>query len=130
MTEIDKELLTDAFERMGPERVERMLVAFGPKGDSMSYCRCALGFAAGWNLARTHELTSAVRASPSHDFLDFLAAQLGITVEQAVAIEDAHLGRNMAGGSDFPALAGEWLEQNRVVLAGAASAGAVQQVTT
>lgn len=104
---IDKALLTGAFEKMGPERVERMLLAFGLGGDVLSYCRCALGFAAGYDNDNGERLN---RDASVLGFLPYLAHRLGITDFEAEIIENAHFDRRNARGRQFCALANEWLE--------------------
>src|SRR5882672_4116200 len=114
---IDKALLTGAFEKMGPERVERMLLAFGPDGETLSYCRCALGYAAGFERNTDGDLIAAIRQTDFSlsEAMEFLAHRLSITNEEADAIEDAHITRERDGvgkreAHEFLAPATEWLE--------------------
>src|SRR5216110_1957151 len=103
---IDKALLTGAFEKMGPERVTKMLRAFERNRLTrrMNYCTCALGTAAGYTIK--DEL--ALYGTPG-DIRDRLAAELGITGSEAGAIEHCHFyGREP--GRRLVALAREWLE--------------------
>lgn len=107
---INKALLTGAFEKMGPERVQMMLGAFGPRGEWDNYCRCALGFAAGYDHKTERELW---RDCGTLNTQKFLAQKIGISIQEADAIEEIHIGfprLNVATISHFVALANEWLE--------------------
>jgi len=105
---IDKALLTGAFEKMGPERVQRMLGAFGRNRGArrLSYCTCALGTAAGYSIK---DETNLYQRSLGRDIRKRLAGELGITESESVAIENCHF----YGGESaklLVALANEWLE--------------------
>src|SRR6266566_1018178 len=130
---IDKALLTGAFEKMGPERVTEMLRAFGPEGQWDSYCKCALGFAAGFGHKTDNERWDAMRAARFEHSVPFLAACIGISEAEAFTIEHIHMcgawspatPENRFRAGEFVALANEWLENRPASVHAATRATAV-----
>jgi len=73
-----------------------MLRAFGPEGVWDSYCKCALGFAAGFGHKTDSERWDAMRAEGfecggTDRAMRFLAARVGITEAEAINIEHIHM---------------------------------------
>lgn len=69
-------------KKLGPERCEQMLVAFGPTGRS-TWTHCALGMACGAGALRR-------RAAQEGGYLAAAASLLGITVEEATLVSHLH----------------------------------------
>jgi len=118
---MNKELITRAFETLGPERVQRGLT--GERATSRS---CFLARAYGPDGA----LEDCARRLAGSERLvvswGFFGLPLGLTAGEAAEV--AHAFDRPEG--EFRALAEEWLEQNRVVQETCAAVSAERETDT
>ena len=86
---MDKHLITQAFEKLGPEKVRRMLVACVPENGGTWHC-CALAHAYGrpGDLSADLELGDSTQVGPL----------LGLTVAEASEISVAHYWKETTFG--------------------------------
>jgi hypothetical protein len=97
---MNKELVTEAFERLGPERVSRGMAAFGEPNVFIDvWERCFLGRAAG--------ITAAIADEPGG--IDRALAAAGV-LSCWEPVADAY---DSAARGELKRLAEEWLELNR-----------------
>ena len=102
---MDKQLITAAFEKLGPEKVARMLPAFTPENRGTWDC-CALAHLYGMPGALRQRLNASGVSARA------IASLVGLEVEQAMEISVTHHWpepRAMLRG-----MIEEWLELNRV----------------
>ncbi|HWP38976.1 MAG TPA: hypothetical protein VNL18_15625 [Gemmatimonadales bacterium] len=105
---IDKLLVTSAFQKLGPERVEQGLRASGTLGWYDCFLACAYG---GYGELFQDSLSIAQHPEPgSRDMQLACALAFGLSDAETWAVVAAFdLAR-----AELRALAEEWLEQNRV----------------
>ena len=105
---MNKELITQAFEKLGPERVQRGLAAFDDyRHTRRDSTRCFLARAGETDTPRVERSIFAAEFSAAWAAVDII----GYEGDGWCEIIDAFEGEPRA----FKALAEKWLEQNRVV---------------